>query len=193
MNRYDTVLMKIVHRTFNEMIICAESYAGALGLVPRGDLFYFKIYDGRQQEEVLRRGSFTALASMSSLDYVRAVIEKRCPEKWYLRFDCDLVYCERIKGAFVCSCRARDPTFKPAPPPKRTFFFVLEVLIALTKAWAGLEVDVDLVEHYVREVERLGEEEDLEALKIIRKAWRLVDPPGFEPGTSALRGRRSSS
>ena len=184
------LLMRVTHRTYNELIVCTEKRAGALGLVPKSNRFEFKLYDGKMQETVLREGSFVALASLKSSDYVKAVLKKECPSSWYLKFRCDLLYCLRGEGYFECSCEPSRVNFKPAPPPKRSFFFILEALIALTKVWAGVGVDWGLVRHYLEEAERLGEEEDLEALEMLRE---VVDPPGFEPGTSALRGRRSSS
>ncbi len=184
------LLMRVVHRTYNELIVCTKKYAGAVGLVPKSNLFMFKLYDGKMQEAILREGSFVALASLKSSDYVKAVIKKKCPSSWYLKFRCDLLYCLRREGYFECSCRPSHVVFKLAPPPKRSFFFILEILIALTKAWAGLSVDWDLIRQYLEGARRLGDEEDLRAIEMLRE---VVDPPGFEPGTSALRGRRSSS
>ncbi len=186
----EELLMRVVHKTYNELIVCTKRRAGALGLVPRSNRFEFKLYDGKMQEAILREGSFVAMASLKSSDYVRAILKKVCPSSWYLKFRCDLIYCIRKEGYFECSCIPNKVTFKPAPPPKRSFFFILEALIALTKAWAGLDVDWWLVERYLDEAERLGDEDDLRALEMLRE---VVDPPGFEPGTSALRGRRSSS
>ena len=185
------LLMRVVHKTYNEFIVCTKNYAGALGLVPKDKYFIFKLYDSKLQEVILKEGSFIALASLKSSDYVRAVLKKECPSSsWYLKFSCDVLYCTRKKGYFECSCIPRSISFNVAPPPKRSFFFIIETLVALTKAWAGLDIDWNMMKYFLKEAERLGDEDDRDAVVLLRE---VVDPPGFEPGTSALRGRRSSS
>ena len=164
--------MKLVHSTYNEMLALSGGARSVLGVWPEDGALAFKLFPGKFEKALLKEARVLLYASCSSREYADfAVFKERKlresplgpgPEKWYLAVDCrlvayvhgfpSLVYCEPVKALW-----------RPAPPLKRSLFYIIEALVLVTRL--HLKDESERILKLLEEARRLGDEEDLEVVK----------------------------
>jgi len=152
--------------------------------VPENELLTFYLYPGRFEKELLRSGSLRLYASFSSLEYADFAVFKEArlvegplgpgPREWYLAVDCSLA---TIVYGFPSKvyCSPKRALWKPAPPPRRSFFYILEALVLITRL--HIKDERAKIVLLLKEAERLGDEEDK---RVVKKLLEVV-------GTSRAR------
>jgi len=146
--------------------------------VPENELLTFYLYPGRFEKELLRSGSLRLYASFSSLEYADFAVFKEAelvegplglgPKKWYLAVSCDLVTFMYGHPSKV-HCLPGRVLWKPAPPPRRSFFYILEALVLITRL--HIKDERAKIVLLLKEAERLGDEEDK---RVVKKLLEVV-------------------
>ncbi len=173
--------MKLLRGTYNELLAVSGSARSVIGVWKEGSSLAFRLFPGRFEKELLRRGEASLYASFSSAEYADFSIFKELPFcktpigvgpcNWYLAFKCKLNAYIYSEPASLVYCEPSDAFARPAEPPRRAFFFIVEALIKITRLHLGENKEEVL--RLLREAGRLGDEEDK---RVVKKLLQLLLP-----------------
>ncbi|ABU82006.1 hypothetical protein Igni_0824 [Ignicoccus hospitalis KIN4/I] len=179
--------MKYFSNTYNESLAVSGGARSVLGVWREGDGLAFNVYPGRFERSMLREGKLSLFASCSSAEYADfAVFKERPlastplgpgPSRWYLAVECELLS-YRYSFPAKAFCKPTKGFWRPAGPPRRAFFYILEALVLITRL--HLKDERERIRELLSEALRLGDEEDRE---VARRLLEHAEKVGSEGGS----------
>lgn len=177
-------VIELLHNTYNEVIAVTPTGYSCLGVYPReGASLEFRAFKGKFQESLRNVNEINVFSSFKPIDYVEAALTKDLelietplglgPKHWYLAIKCEV---SELGGSdpVIYECVPREAFYRPAPPPSRSFFYVLEAAVYASR-WFLKPEYVDKAVELLLEGYRLGDELDRAAVgKVLRYLMERV-------------------